>query len=219
MSSSEPDSSQVRAAYRRATGSARGEARRRELLDRVTDDLAARGLVGFSLRRAARAAGTTHKVLLYYFDSADDLMTKALAELRNRRITTALTAATTSGPDRRLSARVRLAWEILADREGSLQALDQATGLAMYDPDRYADLGRDATEQYLPSLKAICPADWSPERKEEIAVLVLACLRGLLADWLTSRDDLRVGAGLAALCRALDEEERSGQPANRLDKM
>jgi hypothetical protein len=33
------------------------------LLDRVTDDL------GFSLRRAARAAGTTHKVLLYHFEA------------------------------------------------------------------------------------------------------------------------------------------------------
>ena len=61
------------AGYRRSAGSPRGEARRRELLDRVTDDLAVSGLVDFSLRRAARAAGTTHKVLLYYFDSADDL--------------------------------------------------------------------------------------------------------------------------------------------------
>ena len=39
----------------------RGEARRRELLDRVTDDLAVNGLVDFSLRRAARAAGIRTK--------------------------------------------------------------------------------------------------------------------------------------------------------------
>jgi AcrR family transcriptional regulator len=63
-----------RAGYRRSAGSPRGEARRRQLLERVTDDLAANGLVDFSLRRAARAAGTTHKVLLYYFDGADDLL-------------------------------------------------------------------------------------------------------------------------------------------------
>lgn len=210
MNDSEPRGSHNRPAYRRATGSARGEARRRELLDRVTDDLAATGLVEFSLRRAARAAGTTHKVLLYYFQGADDLMAKALSQLRNRRITAALTAATSSPSGRTLADRVRLVWEALADRENSLRVLDQATGLAMYDPDRYADLGRDATEQYLPSLIAICPADWSPERKEAIAVLVLASLRGLLADRLTSGDDRRVNAGLEALFRALDREELSG---------
>lgn len=63
-----------RAGYRRSAGSARGEARRQELLERVTDDLATNGLVDFSLRCAARAAGTTHKVLLHHFDSADDLL-------------------------------------------------------------------------------------------------------------------------------------------------
>jgi hypothetical protein len=48
---------------RRSAGTPRGEARRQDLLDRVTEDLAVNGLVDFSLRRAARAAGTTHKVL------------------------------------------------------------------------------------------------------------------------------------------------------------
>lgn len=53
--------------YRRSTGSARGEARREQLLEAVTEDLARNGLVDFSLRRAAKAAGTTHKILLYHF--------------------------------------------------------------------------------------------------------------------------------------------------------
>ena len=83
--------------YRRSTGSARGEARRQQLLERVTDDLAANGLVDFSLRRAARAAGTTHKVLLYHFDGADDLLVQAIVRLRGRRIERALAAAT-EGP-------------------------------------------------------------------------------------------------------------------------
>src|SRR3954453_19396824 len=87
------DATPGRAGYRRSAGSPRGEARRRELLDRVTDDLAVNGLVDFSLRRAARAAGTTHKVLLYHFDSADDLLKQAIFALRDRRIDRALAAA------------------------------------------------------------------------------------------------------------------------------
>jgi AcrR family transcriptional regulator len=82
-----------RAGYRRSAGTPRGEARRRDLLDRVVDDLAVNGLVDFSLRRAARAAGTTHKVLLYYFDGADDLLQQAIWQLRERRIAKSLALA------------------------------------------------------------------------------------------------------------------------------
>jgi AcrR family transcriptional regulator len=106
-----------RASYRRSAGSARGEARRRELLDRVTDDLAVNGLVDFSLRRAARAAGTTHKVLLYYFDGADDLLTQAILKLRERRIGNALAAAARGPARRTLADRVRAVWPALVGEE------------------------------------------------------------------------------------------------------
>src|SRR5258707_14746039 len=101
------DGSPARAAYRRSTGSPRGEARRRELLDRVTDDLAVNGLVDFSLRRAARAAGTTHKVLLYHFDGVDDLLTQAVFALRARRIEKAVAVATAGAEPHRLADWVR----------------------------------------------------------------------------------------------------------------
>src|SRR5947209_803153 len=101
------DATPGRAGYRRSAGSPRGEARRRELLDRVSDDLAVNGLVDFSLRRAARAAGTTHKVLLYYFDGADDLLGQALHRLRDRRIGNALTAAGAGAVGGTLPERIR----------------------------------------------------------------------------------------------------------------
>src|ERR1700744_2730636 len=125
-----------RAGYRRSAGSPRGEARRRELLRRVTDDLAVNGLVDFSLRRAARAAGTTHKVLLYYFDGADDLLALAVRQLRDRRISRSMTAAAGPGGDTR-AGRVRAIWPILVGAEA--RVLDQAIGLAMYDADRYVE--------------------------------------------------------------------------------
>jgi AcrR family transcriptional regulator len=193
------------AGYRRSAGSPRGEARRRDLLDRVADDLAVNGLVDFSLRRAARAAGTTHKVLLYYFDGANDLLTQATFRLRERRIGNALAAATQGPADLPLAARVRAVWPILVGAEG--QVLDQAIGLAMYDPGRYAELGREASKQYLPSLLSICPVAWSDRRKLEVAHMILAVLRGFLVDRRTSGDTAGVAAGFEALVRALDREE------------
>jgi AcrR family transcriptional regulator len=191
--------------FRRSAGSPRGEARRRDLLARVTDDLAANGLVDFSLRRAARAAGTTHKVLLYYFQNADDLLAQAVLELRQRRIDNAMAAALSDGHGDSLSDRIRAVWPALVGRES--RVLDQAIGLMMYDPERYAELGRGASQQYLPSLLSLCPVNWSEQRKVEVSHLILGVLRGFLIDRLTSGKDSGVEGGFEALARALDREE------------
>ena len=202
------DAVDTTAGYRRSTGSRRGEARRQDLLRRVTDDLAVNGLADFSLRRAARSAGTTHKVLLYYFDGVEDLLKQAVFQLRGRRIDNALTAAQGSGRQT-LADRVRAIWPILMGEETGLRrALDQAMGLAMYDPERYAELGQGATEQYLPSLLSICPEGWSEQRKLEVAEMILATLRGFVVDRATGNGDLSgADAGFEALARALEREE------------
>jgi len=197
-----------RAGYRRSVGTPRGEARRRELLDRVVDDLAVNGLVDFSLRRAARAAGTTHKVLLYHFDGADDLLRQAILELRGRRIANSLAAIRDVQPQT-LAARVRAVWPALVGEES--RVLDQAIGLMMYDQDRYAGLGAGASQQYMPSLLSICPRDWSERRKLEVSEMILAALRGFLIDRLTSGNTEGVEAGFEALARALDREEAAGR--------
>jgi hypothetical protein len=88
--------------------------------------------------------------------------------------------------------------------------LDQAIGLMMYDPVRYAELGRGASQQYLPTVLSICPPEWTDRRKLEVAELILASLRGFLIDWLTSGSTTGVESGFEALARALDREEAAG---------
>jgi AcrR family transcriptional regulator len=161
------------------------------------------GLADFSLRRAARAAGTTHKVLLYYFDDADDLLAQAVAELRARRIQGGLRAAWDRS-DGSLVERVRALWPILIGAEDA--PLEQAMGLAMYDPRRYARLVAGASEDYLRALRGICPPVWTERRKQEVAELILAALRGLLLARRTSGNEAPPDAGLAALERALVRE-------------
>ncbi len=205
VNASGDDGSPGRAAYRRSAGSPRGEARRRELLGRVADDLAVNGLVDFSLRRAARAAGTTHKVLLYHFDGPDDLLAQAIFQLRQRRIGNALAAIAAGPGGQTLADRVRAVWPALVGEES--RVLDQAIGLMMYDPVRYAELGRGASQQYLPPLLSICPQGWSEQRKLEVSEMILATLRGFLIDSLTSGNITGVEAGFEALARALKREE------------
>lgn len=150
------------ASYRRSTGSARGQARKEALLRAVVEDLAANGLASHSLRRAARAAGTTHKVLLYHFDGLEDLLGQALPRLRERRVSNAAKAV---APAASLADRVRTVWPVLMDDTTGVRVIDEAIGLAMYDPARYAHLSRGAAESYLPALEAWCPTQWSEQRK------------------------------------------------------
>jgi AcrR family transcriptional regulator len=192
-----------RTGYRRSAGTPRGEARRRDLLERVTDDLAANGLVDFSLRRAARAAGTTHKVLLYHFTGVEDLLEQAILRLREKRITGGVAAAGTLPT---LAERIRAIWPVLSSSAES-PVLDQAIGLSMYDPGRYADLSRGASRQYLPTLLSLCPEHWSDRRKLEVSEMILGVLRGFLVDLRTSGDAAGIAAGFEALTRALDREE------------
>ena len=194
--------------YPRSKGSPRGEARRRQLLELVSDDLAVHGLVDFSLRRAARAAGTTHKVLLYHFAGPEDLLAQAVSVLRERRIANAV-ASIAGAPGATLAARVRAVWPALLGEES--RVLDQAIGLTMYDPSRYSELGRGATQQYLPTLLSLCPPSWSQQRKLEVSEMILAALRGFLVDRLTSGDTAGADSGFAALTRALDREEAAGE--------
>src|SRR5262249_43392956 len=119
-------------------------------------------------------------------------------------------AAIAARPEQQtLAERVRVVWATLVSEES--RVLDQAIGLMMYDSARYAELGRGASQQYLPALLSICPEHWPHERKGEGAELVLAAGRGFLIDRLTSGSDDGVEAGPAALARALDREEAAGQ--------
>jgi AcrR family transcriptional regulator len=191
------------ASYRRSTGSARGQARKEALLNAVIQDLATNGLADFSLRRAARAAGTTHKVLLYHFDGPEDLLGQALPKLRERRVGAALRAVT---PGSSLADRVRAIWPVLMDDATGVRVIDEAIGLAMYDPARYAHLSRGASESYIGALESWCPPQWSAQHKREIALLIVATFRGCLAEWRTTKDLTNISPALDALVRALERE-------------
>lgn len=211
-STSSSAESSAQAGYRRSAGTERGQARRRELLELVTADIAENGLVDFSLRRAAKAAGTTHKVLLYHFDGAEDLLREAVERLRERRLESSMAAALSAGHPQTFASRIRTLWPVITgDQEGG-RALDQALGLAMYDPERHGALAADASDRFLPPLRALCPPQWSEQRKEEVAELVFAALRGFLVQRRTNADGSGEGgeAGFAALLRMLEREEAAG---------
>lgn len=68
------------------------EARRRALMDAMADHLLAHGLSGSPLRALAAAAGTSDRMLLYYFVDRSDLLAALLTHVAGR-LTATLEAA------------------------------------------------------------------------------------------------------------------------------
>lgn len=60
------------------------QTRREAAIDLLADHLLAEGLSGSNLRALAAAAGTSDRMLLYYFASKDDLLTAALERIAAR---------------------------------------------------------------------------------------------------------------------------------------
>jgi len=96
------------------------------------------------------------------------------------------------------------------DDATGVRVIDEAIGLAMYDPARYAHLARGATESYLGALQSWCPPHWTEQHKREVALFIVATFRGCLAEWRTTRDMANIAPALEALIRALEREEKEG---------
>jgi hypothetical protein len=146
-------------------------------------------------------------VLLYYFDGVDDLLGQALPKLRERRVAATLAAAAAAGS---LADRVRAVWPVLMDDDAGVRVIDQAMGLAMYEPGRYGHLTAEAYPQYTEGIMSWCPPHWTEQRKREVATLVVATLRGCIAEWRITRDMKHITPALDALARALSREEKEG---------
>lgn len=170
----------------------RGRRRREQLLQAVADHILEEGVVDFSLRRAAAAAGTTHRMLRYHFGSTSELIREALSVLRMRRVERTVTA----DPASRASTDLRETWQALMRDEATARVLLQGIGLALAEPERYGPIGSDSVQEYLPPIEASLPPQWSPTRRNRAATLILAVVRGLMLDGFATSDRTRVDDAL-----------------------
>jgi AcrR family transcriptional regulator len=76
---------------------AKNEQKRSEIIDRLADHVLAHGLVAASLRPLAKAAGTSDRMLLYYFADKAEIIGAALARIAER-MTLALASHTAPKP-------------------------------------------------------------------------------------------------------------------------
>ena len=184
---------------------------RADLLRAVADHIHTAGLHNFTLRQAAAAAGTTHKVLLYHFGSAPALVTEAVdlirAEARAR--TAGLMADLAADLDQALPG----IWAVWRQQP---PVLAEVLALAIADPENYGEAGLRATTDLLDAIIAVLPADLDDELRGAAATLLLAVLRGLTIDRTISGDDERVAKAYALFVGLARAALRADDPGGRL---
>ncbi len=154
--------------------------RREAAIERMADHLLSEGLPGASLRPLAAAAGTSDRMLLYYFTDKDELLTATLARIAER-MTASLDQALPPGARRPFDALLAEIWAALGSdsiRPFMHLWLDLAAGAARGRQPHRATAGGIA-DGFLGWVEA--RLDVEPEGSRlRAAALLLATVEGLL---------------------------------------
>jgi len=172
------------------------------LLDAVIEHFTADGLADQSLRRIAEAVGTSHRMLLYHFDSKDGLLLEVVRAVETR--TQAQFAAIGADAAGETDELVRRMWAHVADPAwADFERLFFALyGRALQGDESIRPLLKDDLEGWLDTNVAVAAAVGVPADVTRVhARLGLAVTRGLLLDLLATGDRAGVEAALEAFAR------------------
>lgn len=181
------------------------EQHRSALLDRIVDYVHANGVGDLSLRPLAKAVKSSPRVLLYYFNSKEDLIVEVIARARERQ--------------RELFERVgrqdedsandvcRAVWSIMSapKSEPAFRLFFEIYGMALQDPKRYADFLRSAVNDWLTYIEQpYLRAGHSRVDARAIATIVLAGYRGFMLDLCATHDRRRIDRAVDVWLQTLE---------------
>jgi AcrR family transcriptional regulator len=160
---------------------------RNELLDRALQHVAENGLRDTSLRAVAPQLGTSHRMLIYHFGSAEEFWDAVIARLR-KRDRSELRAATTGGR----VPWIEETWAQMAAPANLpfLQLFFETYGHALRDRKRFKRFLSQVVDDWIDTLSAALHAQFQVTRAQARvqARLRTAVLRGLCLDLLTTGD-------------------------------
>ncbi len=181
--------------------------RREEILASVLDHLLEHGIHGLSFRKLGAAVGVSHVTLRHHFGTKDELLLAVMELIRTREPVPA-ELPTDRGPE----DVVRQLWRWWTQPENLryYRLMYEAYGLALQSPTVYQGFLQSTVPHWVEdtrrlALEAGCP----PERADALATLLVAQLRGLLLDLLTTGEDDRISDALELLVEGLVAERRA----------
>jgi len=184
-------------AGRRAEGD-----RRAQLVDAAVEFVAAHGIADLSLRRLGAAIGVSHRMLIHYFGSKEQLLVEIVrtSERRQRELLSRLSLEPGLSP----ADAARLLWRQLTDPRlaGQERLFFEIYGHAMRGrPEAVPILDGLVTDWLEPLVAAEVAAGADPVAARNRARLGLATVRGLLLDLLATGDRAGVDAAMEEFLR------------------
>lgn len=181
--------------------------RRAELLARIVDEFLAHGVGDLSLRPLAERVGTSARLLIYHFDSKEQLVADALAAVRQAMAQSLHREAQRTQPAS-LRALVMMVWDwaIGKNNQRYFRLLFEVDGLALYDRIHFSRETQKANNAVWMDLIERARARL-PHREGAIftanATLIMGALVGLLQDFLSTGDRERTTEALSGLIEML----------------
>jgi AcrR family transcriptional regulator len=180
--------------------------RKAEILEDIVDYVFQHGVSDLSLRPLAEHLGTSARMLVYHFESRDQMLAKALTAARARQYAM-LGDWVSEGAT--VPELVRRYWAWAADESSRpyIRLFFEVYGLAVQ--------GRPGTEDVLPAVtgepvalftSTLGETSLPPERVNQLVRLALATLRGLLFDLLATNDRPPLDAAFERFLAYLDSE-------------
>jgi AcrR family transcriptional regulator len=175
------------------------------LLDAVVKHLTEHGVAELSLRPLAKAVGASPRVLLYYFESKEQLVVKALARMREKqRVTYERMKAF---PYQTPGEACRTIWRHMSSPENErlFRMSLEIYAMALRQPITFAEYLRTTVEDWLGFLASpLVRKGYTEADARAHATVVLAGFRGFLLDYCASRDRERVDRAVELWLAALD---------------
>jgi AcrR family transcriptional regulator len=157
----------------------------REFLDRITRHIIENGLSEAALRQLAPIAGTSHRMLIYYFGSRDGLLGAVLHELRGAESREIFGRA--SSP--RDALQRCWAYYTAPERQLEMRIFFYLAGQAAHDSTGHAGFTDAVVTTWADELREVCErAGMAPALAGAEARLLVGALRGLLMDRLLTGD-------------------------------
>jgi AcrR family transcriptional regulator len=173
-----------------------------ELCAAIVQYLVEHGIADLSLRPLAKAVGSSPRVLLYYFGSKENIIVKALAEIRVRQRTK---YAQMDAPT--FEQACRSIWNHMSAPASQplFRLFFEAYGLALRHPKRYKDFLNSTVEDWLQFVAApLVREGHKRKHARAFATIILAGLRGFMLDYCATGDRKRLDRAVALWLTTLD---------------
>ncbi|SFB35903.1 transcriptional regulator, TetR family [Amycolatopsis marina] len=166
----------------------RNTARREELAELATDYALDQGLIGLSLRPLASAIGTSDRMLLYHFDSKDDLVATMLRVANDRSVRTVRSLPRSRSVRTAVLDLWRVSTSEQSDHCHRLYVEAAALGLLGCEP--YVSVVREANERWVDALADhLVAAGCARARAGRAVALLDAAFMGLQLDLPLGRNE------------------------------